>query len=164
MVTLALFSLAACLGSSSTGDDGGSAQGSSGDDSSTGTTPTPTSTATPSPTGTSPGTTPSEDATTAGGTSVPLSPDPNGYLGPSSNSVGIQGAWYAYGDDWGSNGAPPGNCETKGMHAANTCSSITFPPPATASDAGDGGYTSTFPQTTPGTMCLSGTAAKVLGS
>lgn len=92
---------------------------------------------------------------------VPLSPDPNGYIGPSSNTLGIQGAWYGYGDDWGTNGAPPGDCETKGMHAANLCSTITFPPPATVSD---GGYTSTFPQTTHGTMCLSGTAAEVVGS
>jgi hypothetical protein len=96
---------------------------------------------------------------------VALAPDPNGYLGPSSNSLGIQGAWYAYGDDWGTNGAPPGDCEVKGMHAASACSSITFPLPAMLSDAGgDAGYTSTFPQSTPGTMCLSGTAAKVLAS
>jgi hypothetical protein len=94
-----------------------------------------------------------------------LMPDPNGYLGPSSNSVGIQGAWYAYGDDWGPNGAPPGDCQNKGMHPASACSTITFPPPAMASDAGDGGFTSSFPQgSMPGTMCLSGTAAKVVGS
>jgi hypothetical protein len=95
---------------------------------------------------------------------VALMPDPNGYLGPSSNSLGIQGAWYGYGDDWGTNGAPPGDCEVKGMHAASACSSITFPPPASASDAGDAGFTSSFTQATPGTMCLSGTAAKVLAS
>jgi hypothetical protein len=96
---------------------------------------------------------------------VALTPDPNGYLGPSSNTLGIQGAWYAYGDAWGTNGAPPGDCETKGMHPMSACSSITFPPPGMLSDAGgDAGYTSSFPQTTPGTMCLSGTAAKVLAS
>ena len=86
-------------------------------------------------------------------------------FGPSSNSLGIQGAWYAYGDDWGTNGAPPGDCEIKGMHAASACSSITFPPPAMASDAG--GRRITVPRSrrsTPGTMCLSGTAAKVVGS
>ena len=91
-------------------------------------------------------------------------PDPNGYLGPSSNSVGIQGAWYGYGDAWGTNGAPPGDCVVKGMHPASACSSITFPPAAMASDAGDGGYASTFPQSTSGMMCLSGTAAKVVAS
>jgi hypothetical protein len=91
---------------------------------------------------------------------VAIAPDPNGYVDPSSNSLGMQGAWYAYGDDWGTNGAPPGVCETTGMHAASACSTITFPPPATLSD---GGYTSTFPQSTPGTMCIAGTAAKVTG-
>jgi hypothetical protein len=163
---LGLCSLVGCLGSSSSGgDDAGSAQSSQGDDSST-SGPSPTSTSTTSPTGTSTGSPPAGDASTVtgGGTGVPLAPDPNGYLGPSSNSLGIQGAWYAYGDDWGTNGAPPGDCETKGMHAESTCSTITFPPAAMASDAGDAGFTSSFPQSTPGTMCLSGTAAKVLAS
>ncbi len=91
-------------------------------------------------------------------------PDPSGYLGPSSNSVGIQGAWYGYGDCWGTNGAPPGDCETKGMHPSSACSAITFPVPAGTSDAGEGGTTSAFTQMTPGTMCLTGTAAKVIGS
>jgi hypothetical protein len=104
------------------------------------------------------------DAQTTGGTAVPLTPDANGYLGPSSNPIGILGAWYAYSDGWGSNGAPPGVCETTGLHPASACSTITFPPAASASDAGDGGFTSTFPQSTLGTMCLSGTAAKVLGA
>jgi hypothetical protein len=102
------------------------------------------------------------DATTV--TAVPLQPDANGFLSPSSNPIGIDGPWYAFGDGWGLNGAPPGVCETTGNHPASACSTITFPPPASPSDAGDGGFTSTFPQSTPGTMCLSGTAAKVLGS
>ena len=95
---------------------------------------------------------------------IPLVPDPNGFLGPGSNSVGIDGPWYAFGDGWGPNGAPPGVCETTGLHPSSACSTITFPPPAILSDAGDGGYTSTFPQSTAGTMCLSGTAAKVIGT
>jgi hypothetical protein len=92
--------------------------------------------------------------------SVPLMPDANGYIDPSSNSLGIQGSWYAYGDDWGTNGAPPGNCETMGNHDATACSSITSPPPAMMAD---GGWVSSFMQMTPGTMCLTGTAAKVVG-
>lgn len=165
---LGLLSLGACLGnsSSSTSDDAGSAaQSTSGDDGSSGASPTSTGTTSPTGTGTT-GTPPAGDsaAPSGGGTGVALTPDPNGYLGPSSNSLGIQGAWYGYGDDWGTNGAPPGDCESKGMHTASTCSSITFPPAATASDAGDGGFTSSFTQATAGTMCLSGTAAKVLGS
>jgi hypothetical protein len=104
-----------------------------------------------------------QDAAT-GGTAVPLTPDANGYVGPTSNPIGIRGAWYGFGDGWGLNGAPPGVCETTGMHPPSACSTITFPPAASASDAGDGGFTSTFPQSTPGTMCLSGTAAQVLGA
>jgi hypothetical protein len=96
----------------------------------------------------------------AGTMLVPLMPDANGYIDPSSNSLGIQGAWYAYGDDWGTNGAPPGNCESMGSHPSSACSQITSPMPAMLVD---GGYVASFPQTTPGTMCLSGTAAKVVG-
>jgi len=92
---------------------------------------------------------------------VPIPPDPNGYVGPSTNSLGIVGAWYGYGDDWGTNGAPPGDCQTKGMHMQSQCSSISFPPAAMA--GADGGFAATFPQTTPGSMCLSGTAAQVVG-
>jgi hypothetical protein len=87
---------------------------------------------------------------------VPLSPDPTGYV--SQTALNIAGAWFAYGDDLGTNGAPPGNCVTKGMHMASQCSSITSPAPPT-----DGGLAS-FPQMTPGTMCLSGTAAQVIGT
>jgi hypothetical protein len=111
--------------------------------------------------GTTPDAMPPDAATV---NTIPLVPDANGFVGPSSNSIGIGGPWYAFGDGWGLNGAPPGVCETTGLHPASACSTITFPPPASPSDAGDGGLTSTFPQSTPGTMCLSGTAAKVLGA
>jgi hypothetical protein len=99
-----------------------------------------------------------------GGMPVPIVPDPNGYVAPTSNALGIQGSWYAYGDAWGPNGAPPGDCVTKGKHMASECSSITFPLPAMAADGGDSGFTSSFPQMTPGTMCLSGKAALVIAS
>jgi hypothetical protein len=97
----------------------------------------------------------------AGTTAVLITPDANGFVGASSNSVGIQGSWYAYGDGWGANAAPPGDCETKGMHMTSECSSITFPPPAVSTE---GGFVATFPQTVAGSMCLSGTAAKVIGT
>jgi hypothetical protein len=90
-----------------------------------------------------------------------LAPDANGFVGANTNAIGIEGSWYAYGDGWGPNAAPPGDCETVGMHMASECSSITFPPPAMESE---GGFVATFPQTTPGQMCLSGTAAKVIGT
>jgi len=95
---------------------------------------------------------------------VPITPDPGGYVGPSTNSIGIQGAWYGYGDCWGTGGAPPGDCENKGMHMTSQCSAITFPPPAVAADAGADGGGGAFTQSSPGTMCLSGTAAKVIGT
>ena len=53
----------------------------------------------------------------------------------------------------------------KGGHTTAQCSSITSPaPPAADAGAGDAGTTTPFTQTTPGTMCLTGTAAKVLGT
>lgn len=111
--------------------------------------------------GTTPDATPPDAATAS---AVPLQPDANGFVGSSSNPIGVAGPWYAFGDGWGLNGAPPGVCETAGLHPPSACSVITFPPPASPSDAGDGGLTSTFPQSTPGTMCLSGTATQVLGA
>jgi hypothetical protein len=81
-----------------------------------------------------------------------------------SNNIGIQGAWYAYGDCWGKNGAPPGNCDSLmvGMHTVAQCSSITSPA-AAMPDAGDGGGGGGFPNMN-GVMCLSGSAAKVIGT
>jgi hypothetical protein len=96
---------------------------------------------------------------------VAITPDPGGYVAPSTNSLGIQGAYYAYGDCWGTNGAPPGDCETKGGHTVSQCSSITFPAaPDGGTGGGDAAATAPYTQTTPGTMCLSGSAAKVIGT
>jgi hypothetical protein len=94
----------------------------------------------------------------AGGgcTTVPLTPTATGYV--DTTSLNIVGAWFAYGDNIGTSGAPPGPCTSTGMHPASACSTITSPPPAS-----DGG-TASFPQQTPGTMCLSGTAAEVIGT
>ena len=159
--------LTACLSSTPATDDGGSSSegGSPGTTSSSGGSGSSSGGQASSSSGTTPtgddGGSPSSQIEAAAGTMfVPIVPDANGYIGASTNSLGIQGAWYAYGDDWGTNGAPPGNCETMGMHATTACSSITSPLPAMMAD---GGYTSSFPQMTPGTMCLSGTAAKVVG-
>jgi hypothetical protein len=73
-------------------------------------------------------------------------------------TLGIVGSWYAYGDGWGPTGGPPGNCESVGMHPTSACSSITSPLPS-AGDAGAG-----FPPNASGAMCLSGTAAQIIGT
>jgi hypothetical protein len=88
---------------------------------------------------------------------VPLTPSATGFV-PMVTALNppIVGAWFSYGDNQGSTGVPPGDCITKGMHMTSDCSAITFPP-----EPSDGG-TASFPQTTPGTMCLSGTAAAVI--
>jgi hypothetical protein len=73
-------------------------------------------------------------------------------------SVNIAGSWYAYGDDLGTNGAPPGNCETVGGFTMMQCSQITSPAPAVMTDAGVMGN---FVPDPTGAMCMTGTAAKV---
>ena len=84
-----------------------------------------------------------------------LTPNSTGYV--AAAPLNIAGAWFAYGDDLGMNGAPPGNCETMGMLMPSQCSLITSPPPAPS----DGGTASFPPDPTMG-MCMSGTAAKVI--
>jgi hypothetical protein len=91
--------------------------------------------------------------------SIALTPNASGYVGPIV-SVNIAGSWFVYGDGMGANGeTATGSCETDtNMWPASSCSSITFPTIPT-----DGG-TASFPQSTPGTMCLSGTAAQIIGT
>lgn len=88
------------------------------DDSGSGGEPTATSTATSTGTGT---------GTSTGG--VLLKADTGGFVAKDSNSLGIQGAWYPYGDNLGPTGMPPGNCQNVGMHPATECASVTKPAP-----------------------------------
>jgi len=75
-----------------------------------------------------------------------------------TNSAGILGAWYAYGDWWGNPDptmaampiAGMGDCPTKGMYTEAQCSSIMTPTPGTPF------------ANTGGTMCTTGTVAKVI--
>jgi hypothetical protein len=93
---------------------------------------------------------------------VALTPTNTGYV--SVSSINLVGAWFSYGDELGSNGAPPGDCQNAGF-TGSQCSSIAFPPgPSTGPEAGP----ATFPPFpvdggpgTLGTMCLSGVAAQV---
>jgi hypothetical protein len=98
-----------------------------------------------------------DDAPAVGLALVPLTPDSTGNIAP--NRVGIAGAWYPYGDGWGVVG-PPGVCETIGMFTPDECSTITSPLPVNSPGATPG---IGFPQNPPGTFCLSGTAAQVIG-
>ena len=137
------FPAAACLGSSSPSNNGGDGGSSSGSGSGSG-----------SSSGSGSGSSSGSDGS-SGYMPVPLMPSGTGYV--AMDTIGIVGAWYAYGDCWGANGAPPGDCETKGMHTEMQCSAITSPTPA--GDAGAG-----FPPNGMGAMCLSGTAAQVIGN
>lgn len=153
----------ACLGGSSpgvaVGGDGGTPTGSSSGGSSSGGGSGSGSSGGSSSGGSSGG---SSSGSSSGGSSggacstVALTPSSTGYV--ATTSLKIAGAWFAYGDNVGTNGAPPGQCVTKGMHPAADCSAVTSP--AAPADGG----TASFPQTTPGTMCLSGTAAQVIGT
>jgi hypothetical protein len=82
---------------------------------------------------------------------VALTPDTTGRIDGTTNSVGIKGAWYPYGDSIGPDGAAPGDCQNAG-HSADECSVVTAPGSATGGFAPIGGMG----------MCTSGTAAKVI--
>lgn len=81
---------------------------------------------------------------------VRLTPDATGWLDASSNSLGIQGAWYAYGDGQGSDGLRNGLCQAAG-HADSECSVIVSPLPGAPGFPNRGGK-----------MCTSGTVSRVL--
>lgn len=89
------------------------------DDSGSGGEPTGTGTGTTTGTGTGTG-------TTTGG--VPLKADKGGFVAKDSNTLGIQGAWYAYADSLGASGTPPGACQAAG-HSDAECSKVTAPAP-----------------------------------
>ena len=166
--TLAL--AAACSSSSGggnglSGDDGGTTSatgpGSTGDDTSTG----------GGDDATGGGSSGDDGSTGGGGNTEAITPTATGYV--MDSVTGITGAWYGYGDGLGTNGMPPGNCESMGMHPMSACSSITFPPQDTSStdDAGNPVVVGMFPPGgTPGApsgapmnaMCLQGTGAQVV--
>jgi len=116
---------------------------------------------------------------------VPLTPSSTGYV--TGNAAAITGAWYAYGDSWGTEmemgmagvAGEEGNCQLLGGFPTSSCSSITSPLPAFPVDAGTAaagdaaaatdaaimvpaGYDNGFPPSATGAMCLTGNAAKVI--
>jgi hypothetical protein len=96
----------------------------------------------------------------AGFVQIPIVASATGYVAP-GNAENVLGAWYAYGDGWGSNGRPPGVCEAAG-HPASQCSVITYPLPSVA-DAGPDATGPGFPPIPAGsqTFCIQGSAAFV---
>lgn len=82
-------------------------------------------------------------------TSVPLPPDPTGWVDrTATGTTNIQGQWYGFADGFGADGTPAsGACELAG-HAPADCSYLTTP------SAGG------FPNTN-GRMCTAGVAARV---
>jgi hypothetical protein len=93
---------------------------------------------------------------------LPIIASNTGYVA-SGNVEGVLGAWYAYGDGWGSNGRPPGVCEDAG-HPMSACSVITYPLPSVA-DAGPDATGPGFPpvggDAGAQTFCIQGSAAVV---
>jgi hypothetical protein len=87
---------------------------------------------------------------TVGSGGVAITPDANGWIDASTNSLGIQGAWYVFADGYGVDGLRDGPCQAAG-HLDSECSVLTTPDPALH----------TFPNTG-GRMCTSGSGAQVL--
>jgi hypothetical protein len=81
-------------------------------------------------------------------TDVVLNPSKSGWIDAMDmgNTVGVQGAWYPYGDKYG-----VAKCTTVGMHTPEECSTITSPDPLIPG----------FPNTE-GVMCTTGETAVVL--
>ena len=82
---------------------------------------------------------------------VALTPDATGRIDGATNSVGVQGRWYPFGDAYGADGIAPGDCQSAG-HATSDCSVVTTPTPGTG----------TFAPVAGTGLCTAGFAAKVI--
>jgi hypothetical protein len=79
---------------------------------------------------------------------VTVVPDTSGWVdrAASWNGIGIQGAWYPYGDQYGK-----AKCTTVGLHMPSECSSISAPDPLLTGFPNDGGI-----------MCTRGEVAAIV--
>jgi len=94
--------------------------------------------------------TPSTSGGTGGATStadVEITPSDMGWVESVDNELGLQGAWYPYGDQYG-----VAKCLSIGLHLPEECSHITAPNPPPAMG---------FPNTG-GKMCTTGATAVIL--
>jgi hypothetical protein len=82
------------------------------------------------------------------GSGVAVVPDRSGWVDrmAEGNTVGVQGAWYPYGDRYG-----VAKCTAVGLHQAAECSTVTSPDPLVDGFPNEGG-----------TMCTEGETAVVL--
>jgi len=93
--------------------------------------------------------------TSGGAMGVALLPNDTGWVEGADNSLGVQGAWYVYGD--GTDGTVAmgnGDCQKKGMHMDSECSVISKPVP------GAGSFQPS--DVAMAKMCTEGTVAKVI--
>ncbi len=83
---------------------------------------------------------------------VQVMPDSTGWVDREAawNTIGIQGAWYPYGDQYGT-GPSDAKCIHIGMHSPTECSTITMPDPLALA----------FPNVN-GDMCTAGETAIIL--
>jgi hypothetical protein len=60
---------------------------------------------------------------------VELVPDEGGWIFAKDNTIGVQGAWYFYGDQYGDPAKGGSKCTEVGMHSAEECSVVLSPVP-----------------------------------
>lgn len=60
---------------------------------------------------------------------VVLAPDTQGWIRRDTNPIGVQGAWYTYGDRYGDPAHGGSKCTEVGLHDVEECSKITYPKP-----------------------------------
>jgi len=137
LISAAVASMALASACSSGDDDSSSSGGSGGTSSSGGTSGS--------------GGTGNTGSCTPGGNTV-LTPSNTGWIDKTDlcNDVGVQGAWYPYGDQYG-NGNGAKKCLTWGGHMPSECAQITTPDPSVMA----------FPNMN-GEMHTEGTAEKIL--
>ena len=87
------------------------------------------------------------------GNGILLTPSSTGFISADSNSAGVVGAWYRYGDWYGDDGsAGTGKCATPGGFTIDQCSTFTGNPTTLMGD---------FPPDAMNRMCAGGNAAVV---
>lgn len=81
---------------------------------------------------------------------VTVMPDPSGWVdrAASWNSIGIQGAWYPYGDQYGK-----AKCTLVGLHMPAECSTIASPDPLVTGFPNEGGVMCTRGEVAPIVPC-----------